>query len=90
LTILRRFIIAARRRAAVLVALAALPALTAPVEEIPEQLIQLRIVGQLRHRAVVRLDVLGGRDIDHRVDDFFRDIRDSVGSARQRRRDEDG
>ena len=73
---------APRRLRAVLIALAAL---AASVEEIAKKLIELRVVGQLRQRAAMRLHVLGSRDIDDRVDHLFGHIGYSVGSARQRR-----
>jgi hypothetical protein len=54
----------------------------ASIEEIPEQLIQLGIVRQLRHRRVARLDLLRGGNVDHRVDHLFRDVGDVVRTAR--------
>jgi hypothetical protein len=58
--------------------------LAAPIEEVLEQLVQLRIVGQLRHRRVARFDLLRGGDVDDRVDHPFGHVGDAVGTARER------
>src|SRR5262249_62116104 len=57
-------------------------ALAAPIEEVPEQLVQLRIARQLRHRGVARFDLLRGGDIDDRVDHLLGDVGDGVGATR--------
>jgi hypothetical protein len=57
-------------------------ALTAPIEKVPEQLIQLRIVRQLRHRGVARFDLLRGGNVDDSVDHPFGDVGDGVGPTR--------
>src|SRR5262249_49451549 len=73
--------------------------LAAAIEEVTEQLIELWIVGQVRHRAdgalVARRYVLRRRDVDNRVDHPFCDVGDAFGSARfgrcrKRWQDQDG
>ena len=62
------------------------PLAAAAVEEVAEQLVELRIVGQVRRLGggAIRY-VLRGRDVDHRVDHLFGDVGDVLRSARQRR-----
>src|SRR6516165_4775410 len=63
---------------------------TAVLEEVVEEFLERRARRQLRRRAPalaeLGLDVLRGRDVDHRVDHFLGNIGDSIGTARLRRR----
>src|SRR5262245_54633504 len=60
--------------------------LAAPIEEVTEQLVELRVVGQIRRRTatslVARCYVLRRRDVDDRVDHPFGNIGDAVGPTR--------
>jgi hypothetical protein len=57
-------------------------ALTAAIEEVSEELVELRIVGQLRQRGIARFDLLRGGDIDDRIDHLLGDIGDVIGPTR--------
>ncbi len=57
-------------------------ALAAPIEEVAEQFVELRIVGNLRHRTVAGLDLLRRGNVNHRIDHFFGNVGDAVRTAR--------
>src|SRR5262249_38064865 len=87
-----RVVVAARRVVVALTALAALPRslalapTAAPVlEELVEELLERRARRQLRDGVAAALDVLRGRDVDHRLDHLPGDVGDLLGAARQRR-----